>query len=412
MKFKKPYPDPNVLTVTGERILKPKKRFRLPFFFRFAVLACLAGPTLASAVWEPIPGFQPLPDPWRSPNYHTNLPSLFSDRDGSTYLSVRDTLSIRYSDGAIQKIASTRDSNLIRFSFKVAKNMGILYWGPQHSIDGGRTWSRMPSISNFQSSMTACDDGSALTGGSYETISFTVDSGRTWKNSNYMTSYGRITDIRCMSKGWVLAASTTGPLRGSIDGGKTWKAIKNENQIQATYLAADPISPDSLVWAIDQTLRKEPSLHTVCRLIDTVLASTRFFKSFPESTVTAWAVSATSISERRLWLGTWGQGILFSDDSGSTWKDANAGLRDLHISAMTLTADGTLLAMNEDGLFSKFSAPVVSLTGKNQVHRKQGGRAHATASGLGRGFGLEYSKGVTPFSFHLNGRKVSPRGTE
>lgn len=383
-----------------------KAPFRLSLLVRGVLLACLVGPTLASADWEPIPGFRPAPDPLRTPGHHTYLPSLTSDNDGFTYLSLADTLGILSPNGSIQKIASTREASHKRYCFRVAQSKGILYWGPQHSLDGGQTWSPMPSIPNIPSAMSACEDGSVLTGGIYENISLSVDTGRTWVRTNSETSFGTISAIHCLPKGWALAASTSGPLRTSPDGGKTWKAVKTETRVGSALLTVDPASQGELAWALDLTYRTAPNLYAIRRQNDSVSILPRPSKAFPESMVTAWAVSVPAASERRFWVGTWGQGILISDDSGSTWKTANAGLKDLHISAIALQADGKMMAITEDGLFSNIAAPVTSLSPADPKPRRKIRRIRATASE----YGLASPIGAAQHLIQVNGQEISPRG--
>lgn len=332
----------------------PKSFRRIGLILRTASLACLAWAACAHAVWTPVPGILPVPDGSWKPGLSRQSPRMIADRDGFLYAAPNDTLLIIGPDGALRKTRPSDDS--MPPDRVLATGGGLLVWGKKISLDRGLTWIENPKSTYNPRTLSISRDGWALRGGLNEGMGVSMDSCRTWKSVRFGPSFASINQVAAFP-GWALASRERYPLLVSLDRGETWSDLPGtESTVKAGMIAVDPAFRESGAWAVGE---KPPALYALRRLGDSIAFFSRApARGFPDSPATALAVSINPDSGRRLWLGTWGQGIFTSDDSGSTWTARNEGLRDMGVDAIAVTSSGKAWALTRDGLYADLEPAV------------------------------------------------------
>jgi len=374
---------------------------------RLAILLGLAGLAVQApfAAWTAIPDIRANPDRSWGPSSARPASRLRCDRHGNAYLAMGDSLYLGMAEGAAWKAASVpRDPTS---TTPVAAAGGMILWANKRSFDQGRTWS-IDSVRSGVTAMAAFDDGRVLVGGHTDVIRMSEDSAMTWKYSHYGHTYGYIADFVAMPGGWAVAAPSYDYLEFSLNGGADWHYAPENPGIRATMLAVDPDSSADRIWGLDTQYRHAPLIHGIARK-DTGFSVSTYapVQGIPDSIMTAWSVSHAPGGGRRLWIGTWGQGIFASDDDGLTWKTRNEGFMDLHVEALAVTSGGTVLALTRDGLYADAAEATALRSGSPPV---PGTRAKIFGTGGTFLFPVGGESGNNPDGswFRADGRTASP----
>ncbi len=90
-----------------------------------------------------------------------------------------------------------------------------------------------------------------------------------------------------------------------------------------------------------------------------ILFKEQYSNSFPDSAITGFGITnnagkITNGYNAILWVGTWGQGVYTSQDSGYTWSPQNSGINDLHIASLFVPDwawQDTVVISNSQGWF-------------------------------------------------------------
>jgi hypothetical protein len=336
----------------------PRTNRTRPSAIRLAFFAALAWSGLASAAWRHTPDVSADSDQdWWTQGNGPSEPRIDFDRSGSVYVSAGKVLYHGVSEEGPWHRISPPDSEPVTRPRPLAVGEGFIFLGERRSLDRGRTWQRDPGSLDVAGGIPYAygvfGAGRVLRAGMYDNLALSVDSGSTWKRVRSGQTYGYFTRIACLSGGWALAAPLYYSPLVSYDSGETWKALRAGDLKSAILLATGPGSAPNEAWALDAGIGRPPMVGLLRRAADSFSVSTRLVtEGFPGSRSTSFAASLPDHDGRvRLWLGTRGEGVFMSADSGSTWTARNEGLGDLRVEAVAVTPAGRVLILARDGLY-------------------------------------------------------------
>jgi hypothetical protein len=190
-----------------------------------------------------------------------------------------------------------------------------------HTADGGKTWARQNSGTQFTlSSISFVDPQNGWTVGDEGTILHTADGGKTWdKQKSPISYYLMKVYFATLLKGWIVTERTT--VLFTDDGGKTWiKQFSGEDYILKAISFCDALNG----WAVGEygyiyhtsnggvTWEKQAGMFRISRETGEIVGGTFLFDVVAVNPKTAWAVGIDGYVTKTL-------------DGGRTWKPVVTG---------------------------------------------------------------------------------------
>lgn len=234
------------------------------------------------------------------------------------------------------------------------QNPDIIYAGTWHlpwkTDDGGANWHSISKGIAFDSDMFSI----IVDPKSPETVYASACSGM-YKSLNKAEYFHRILGLphsamrtrvlkQDPQRPAIVYAGTTGGLWKTTDGGDKWKLVSDDSVIVNDVLV-DPVNPDHVLVATDR---------------GGVLASNDGFVHYQTSNrgFAHRVIGGVVVDKRdpnRIYVGVVNDknlgGFFFSDDSGTTWKQANRGLDERDILSLQQAPDGVIFAGTNHGVF-------------------------------------------------------------
>lgn len=291
-----------------------------------------------------------------------------STDDGETWTSLNFTLSpYAVAVDSTQAVCAVVDNKLLRSNTPLAGNwdttgvhssseaittLGIAPDGSfiagadddgfHRSTDLGKTWTALdiaPELSSPRS-VTSVADGRVFVTADGGAIYSSADSGATWERigENFQVVYSLL--VTYNGGDTTIRAMTSDGIQITTDGGRTWEKNRS-NGIQAMFISALARRPgdgriyagmhngllyttegDGLGW--EKVAGFERPYHTSVSAID-------------------------FLPNGGMIVGTYGEGMFRSTDSGATWENRWPGDATTRISALALTSSGTILAGCDSG---------------------------------------------------------------
>jgi photosystem II stability/assembly factor-like uncharacterized protein len=217
------------------------------------------------------------------------------------------------------------------------------------SIDDGRTWAELdhrqpnvPYLPQVRDLVVDPDDSQILFAAADPGILRSVDGGRTWTSIDPFGGppYHNVAKLAIDPRnGSVLYAGTWGGgVIKSVDGGRTWTATALSRG-STSVLELDPQNPDTL-YAI-----QSGDLDYFGGYYKTMNGGRTWSRIEP--TVPAPTLKVDPSNSAVLYAGTYGEGVLRSTDSGSTWSRYGAVVRQFARS-LSVAGDGSAIYVATD----------------------------------------------------------------
>lgn len=234
------------------------------------------------------------------------------------------------------------------------------------SLDGGKTWTPWdlpipPAVIAFSPGFET--DRTVLAASDSGPIFRSADGGLTWTQvanwQNGLSKPGRIAyDFRFLAGGVAILSTGTGLFRSS-DGGVTW-SWANSGLPTVHDFDAQSSQPFDHTAAIVSIARvSSGTLYAGARLLNgsAIYSSADNGLHWTRMSRVGAVASVLHARGATLLLGTHDRGVLESEDAGRSWKSFSQHLSDRDVSALVEAPDGTLfLGASFDGVFSRLAA--------------------------------------------------------
>lgn len=223
----------------------------------------------------------------------------------------------------------------------------VLYAGGSGEVfkspDAGRTWRRGGSIGNSAVIGLAIDGRILYAATSWNGLFESIDAGVSWKPVSSgvpAKSFGAVAiDPRHPSTVYAGATSSFLSAHGTLlktdDGGVTWRMLAGVPWAVQS-LAIDPRAPRTVFAGTNRGLYRTRDGGTTWRRVVTASAAPNGVYSNYAFGFAFVAIAIDPRNPRNVYAGIRSHGILRSTDGGDTWRAADNGLTDVHVTALDI----------------------------------------------------------------------------
>jgi len=283
---------------------------------------------------------------------------MVSDSNSSIYAWVRDDGLYRTTNNgnswSLTGLTSAIAPDINVFSFVINTNNNIFAgtngYGVYLSSDTAHTWTPINNglIHKVIWSLAINPNGhifagteSGLGGGLFRT----TDNGSNWMPTNFTNP---TTSIAINSNGHLFITDAAAAMYKSTDDGATWDSV-DTGIPNATYTKVI-INNSGYVFAT--------TFFDIVRSVDNgnTWAQLQSFNTTVNASIAT--ISINTIDH--IFVGTTGDGVAYSTDSGNSWETINSGLNNTNVQSLTISTNGVIFAGTYgDGIFrSTESTPI------------------------------------------------------